>query len=95
MEKALPEKGELMVSYLWPMCSLLQAHNDMEKLFPNRVLSENTLQVIKKYTTSCRLHRGMHLTVWSLAAATVFTTTTNGSALLPWMNLPVLKNRCG
>ena len=48
-EKALPEKGEPKVSYLWPMCSLLQAHNEMEKLFPNRVLSENTLQVIKKY----------------------------------------------
>ena len=48
-EKALPEKGEPKVSYLLPMCSLLQAHNEMEKLFPNRVLSENTLQVIKKY----------------------------------------------
>ena len=48
-EKALPEKGERKVSFLWPLCALLQAHNEMEKLQSERVLTENTFRVIKKY----------------------------------------------
>ena len=48
-EKGLPEEGERKVSFLWPLCALLQAHNEMENLLPTRVLTENTLQVIQKY----------------------------------------------
>lgn len=48
-ETAVPEKDGLPVSYLWGLCAMLQADNEMEKLLPAEKLMSNTFGVIRKY----------------------------------------------
>lgn len=48
-EKVMSEKGERPVSFLWPLCALLQADNEMEKILPKKVIAGHTFKIIKKY----------------------------------------------
>lgn len=48
-ETAEPEKDDRPVSYLWGLCALLQAHNEMEKTKTKNRLTKSTFEIIKKY----------------------------------------------
>lgn len=48
-ETTEPEKDILPVSYLWGLCAMLQAHNEMEKIMIKKALITSTFNIIKKY----------------------------------------------
>lgn len=48
-ETAQPEKDGRPYSYMWPLCALFQAHNEMEKLQPGGNRLAATFRVIQKY----------------------------------------------
>ena len=48
-ETAEPEKDSRKVSFLWPLCAMLQANNEMEKLAPDKDLLSHTFRIIQKY----------------------------------------------
>ena len=48
-ETSIPEKEGRKVAYLWPLCALFEAHNEMEKILPRTTLTAKTFEIIKKY----------------------------------------------
>lgn len=48
-ETAKPEKKGKKVSYLWPLCAMFEAGNEMGKLTGNFTEFENIFSIIKKY----------------------------------------------
>ena len=48
-ETSVVEKEGRKVSYLWPMCALFEARNEMEKILSATNLKANTFEIIKKY----------------------------------------------
>jgi rhamnogalacturonyl hydrolase YesR len=48
-ETAHPEKDSRPYSYMWPLCALFQARNEMEKLQPGSNYVAPVFQVIQKY----------------------------------------------
>jgi mannose/cellobiose epimerase-like protein (N-acyl-D-glucosamine 2-epimerase family) len=48
-ETAVPEKDGRPVSFLWPLCALFQAHNEMEKLPDENHLLQPDFSIIQKY----------------------------------------------
>ncbi len=48
-ETTEPEKDGRPVSYLWGLCAMLQAHNEMEKMMTKSTLTTSTFDIIKKY----------------------------------------------
>jgi len=48
-EHAVREKQDNAVSYLWPLCALIQATEQMETVFPGRNYMDQVYQVIEKY----------------------------------------------
>ena len=48
-ETSIAEKEGRKVAYLWPLCALFEAYNEMEKVVPKTVLTAKTFQIIEKY----------------------------------------------
>lgn len=48
-ENAVPQPNDHEVSFLWPLCALIQADNEMEKLFAGKSYMKETFKVIEKY----------------------------------------------
>lgn len=48
-EHAVKQAGDHEVSFLWPLCALIQADNEMEKLNPGKSYMQQTYAVIEKY----------------------------------------------
>ncbi len=48
-ESVVPEKDARSVSYLWPLCALMQADNEMEKVIPKSDFLHPDLAIINKY----------------------------------------------
>ena len=49
IEKTALRKDEKPFSYLWPLCALIQAANEMEVLYPGKEYMKPVMQVIDKY----------------------------------------------
>ena len=48
-ETSIAEKEGRKVAYLWPLCALFEAHNEMEKILPATLLTPKTFGIIEKY----------------------------------------------
>lgn len=48
-EHAVKEKEDHPVSYLWPLCALIQAANEMERVWPDSNYMDQVYKVIEKY----------------------------------------------
>ncbi len=48
-ETAVVEKGKNAYSYLWPLCGMIQANNEIEKVNNKEGLVSKTLQIIQEY----------------------------------------------
>lgn len=48
-EHAVKQKDDHPVSYLWPLCALIQATNELERLWPHKDYMKQVYQVIDKY----------------------------------------------
>lgn len=48
-ENAVPQPKDHEVSFLWPLCALIQADNEMEQLFPGKSYMKETFAIIEKY----------------------------------------------
>lgn len=51
-ELALGQKAEKPVSYLWPLCAMVQAGNEMDVLFSSNHYMDDIITVIEKYRDS-------------------------------------------
>lgn len=57
-EHAEASRNERPVSYLWPLCALIQADNEEEVLLKKKGLLDKTLSIIKKYYDTKPPHPG-------------------------------------
>lgn len=57
-EHAEASRNERPVSYLWPLCALIQADNEEEVLLKKKGLLDKTLSIIKKYYDTKLPHPG-------------------------------------
>jgi len=48
-ETATQKKDARPVSYLWPLCALYQAHNEMETVFKDSAFTDSTFRIIQHY----------------------------------------------
>jgi uncharacterized protein YyaL (SSP411 family) len=48
-ETVVVEKDKNQYSYLWPLCAMIQANNEIEKLTNKKGLVSNTLKIIREY----------------------------------------------
>lgn len=48
-ERVVVEKDKNAYSYLWPLCGMIQANNEIDKLTGSRKLFRNTLNIIHEY----------------------------------------------
>lgn len=48
-ETAVVEEGKNPYSYLWPLCGMIQANNEIEKVMDTSGLVQNTLHIIQAY----------------------------------------------
>lgn len=48
-ETSIAEKGSRPVSFLWPLCALFQAQNEMEKVLTGTFFFDQTFEIISKY----------------------------------------------
>ncbi|GAC1425673.1 MAG: glycoside hydrolase family 76 protein [Flavisolibacter sp.] len=48
-ETAVVEKGKNLYSYLWPLCSMIQANNEIEKVNTKEGLVLKTMKIIQEY----------------------------------------------
>ncbi len=48
-ETSIAEKQGRRVSYLWPLCAMFEAYNEMKKVLPDQNLRDKTFEIIKKY----------------------------------------------
>lgn len=48
-ETSIAEEKGRPVSYLWPLCALFQANNEMEKVLPGTIFTDKIFKVISKY----------------------------------------------
>ena len=48
-ETSIVEKGSRPVSFLWPLCAMFEAYNEMGKVSSDQIFRDKTFKIIKKY----------------------------------------------